>query len=423
MQKHTLKRKQVTEMQNRITRRTEEERSNTMERKKLWAGLVAVAMALALSVGGASAYEQGDFAEGNTTNSGKLVPYYMAGDNLATIIGVENQSTPPDGSVGTVNVIEVRVLSAMGAVQAVGQLCMAQNQFGYAVLQEEMDGDDSMVVLMVGVGDATAKITGMPGDQTVTGVDGRAGSSKSTDTGDGTGIASMGYVVVSELGTFTTAAVPTPDTGDTDDGCDSQGSPIVPNDGDTGSAGAKFAAWAILQDVGEGSFFGTEIPAVSVAADENITATNADMDRVNATSCGTSGQCRGLVETTGQGTDTMVTARFDNSMANDTMSMIYVWMDNHVGFVSGSGVREKREVTTMVYCEGAASGKRMMVDLPDRINMIDGMDLGCDGRGVAMITLPDSGGTPAGPNGAVVWSHISQDGGGFRMNFTGVEDL
>ena len=94
MQKHTLKRKQVTEMQNRITRRTEEERSNTMERKKLWAGLVAVAMALALSVGSASAYEQGDFPRRAVTQviAGRWFRTTWLGDNLATIIGVQNEA-------------------------------------------------------------------------------------------------------------------------------------------------------------------------------------------------------------------------------------------------------------------------------------------------------------------------------------------
>ena len=83
--------KQGTGMMNKTTRRTEEERSNTMERKKWWAGLIAVAMGFAFSVGSALAVQmQGDFAE---NAEGKLVPYYTAGENLATIIAVENQGT------------------------------------------------------------------------------------------------------------------------------------------------------------------------------------------------------------------------------------------------------------------------------------------------------------------------------------------
>ena len=123
-------------------------------------------------------------------------------------------------------------------------------------------------------------------------------------------------------------------------------------------------------------------------------------------------------------TGTMVTARFDNDMMNDSMSMVYVWMDTNTGYRPGTGMRMEREVTAMVYCEGAAAANRVMLDLPDRINMIDGMDLGCDARGVAMITLPNSNAADAAaPNIASVWSHISQMGGGFRMNFAGFEDL
>ena len=293
--------KQVTEMMNMTTRRTEEERSNTMERKKWWAGLIAVAVGLAFSVGSASAYERGDLAEGAEANSGKLIPYYMAGDNLATIIGVNNQSVQADGTTalaaGTVSIIEVRVLDAMGAVQATGQLCLAPNQFGYAALKEymmkddmdDMDDMDPQVVLMLGTGDSMAMVTGMM-DETTTGVSGRAGSAVNM-TSMGSGIASMGYVVLSSLGTFTTAD-PQPETAvDTDDGCDSQGDPITTN-----AAGSKFAAWTILQDVGEGSFFGTEIPTSTVDTSgtlDDATAGTYSLDRIDSASCATTGELQG----------------------------------------------------------------------------------------------------------------------------------
>lgn len=407
-----------------------------MERKKWWAGLIAVAVGLAFSVGSASAYEQGDFAEGFETNSGKLVPYYMAGDNLATIIGVNNHATATaDGATalaaGTVSIIEVRVLNATGAVQAVGELCLAPNQFGYAVLKEEMMMDDTgdmmdpQVVLMVGVGDATAKVYGMMSEAT-TGVSGRAGSSVNM-TSTGMGISSMGYVVLSELGTFTMENPDSPADPpvNTDEGCDSQGDPLVGTDGDAGSVGARFAAWTILQDVGEGSFFGTEIPTLTVDTGEALPVAPAtgDMDRIDSTSCGTAANCRGLIGTTADTTDTMVTARFDNSMMNMSESMVYVWMDTSTAFNETTGMRAPREVVSMVYCEGSATANRVVLNLPDRINMIDGMDLGCDGRGVVMITLPDSGTAGTEPSVAAVWSHVSQMGGGFRMSFTGFEDL
>ena len=69
-------------------------------------------------------------------------------------------------------------------------------------------------------------------------------------------IASTGYVVLSDLGIFNGTDTNT-DTNTQNDGCDSQGEMLD----DTSS---KFATWAILQDVGEGSFFGTEIPTATV---------------------------------------------------------------------------------------------------------------------------------------------------------------
>jgi hypothetical protein len=397
--------KQVTEMMNRTTRRTEEERSNTMERKKWWAGLIAVAAGFAFAVGSASAYVQGDFARGSVANanSGKLVPYYMAGDNLATIIGVDNQA---DMGETDVSIIEVRVLDVMGALQAKGQLCLKNNQFGYAVLKEEMmmddmDDMDSQVVLMLGVGDDTAKVLGIT-DKTVTGVSGRAGSSVNTET-SGTGIASMGYVVLSDQGTFTTADPQPEDLMKTDDGCDSQGDP-APN------IGSKFAAWTILQDVGDGSFFGTEIPTLSVNTSGNV---DVDEDRISCNRDAIVDECGGLMPG-----GNIITARFDNDAENDSKSMIYVWTPTHVKFDEASGKRATREINATVYCEGMDK-KTMTLDIPDRVNVVPGSVLGCNARGTVMFKL-SIGNTDL--DAASVWSHISQVGGGFRMNFGGYHD-
>ena len=283
----------------------------------------------------------------------------------------------------------------------------------------------SRVVLMVGVGDATATVTGLM-DEATTGVSGRAGSSVNM-TSTSSEIAPMGYVVVSELGTFTTADPPTPDAGDQDDGCDSSGDPIDLNIDDrnvTGSVGARFATWAILQDVGEGSFFGTEIPTATVATNETLQFRDQDRIHIGESGCGREENCRGLIKTQGSTQpDKVVTVRFDNNMENMSESMVYVWMDNHMGYQEGTGIRMPRPVTAMVYCEGAAGANRVTLDLPDRINVVDGMDLGCDGRGVAMITLPDfNPDSSRTPRGAVVWSHISQMDGGFRMKFAGYAD-
>jgi hypothetical protein len=395
--------KQVTEMMNRTTRRTEEERSNTMERKKWWAGLIAVAVGLAFSVGSALAYEQGDFAD--EANEGKLIPYYMASGGIETIIGVHNMSDTGDAVI-----LEVAVHNAMGALQATQEICLTENQFGYAVLREKMmmmdDGmmDDGMMMveLMVGVGDKTSSTTGMPADDSMTGVAGRAGSSVTTMPGEGGMIAKEGFVVIRE--TFTVE-----NSLGMMDACDQPSD--ATDDEVAASTTPNFATWAIFQDAGD-SFFGTEIQSATVT----VTArTNADGETIDADGIDCSTDCEGAINSvTGNMT---ATVRVDNNMMNDSMSTVYLWLDSSVGYVDTSGARVEREVVAMVYCEGTSMPNRMMLPVPDQVNVIDGMDLGCDMRGVAMITLPT-----ADHDAGIAWSHVAQDGGGFRMNFPGYEN-
>ena len=377
-----------------------------MERKKFCAGLIAVAMGLAFSFGSASAYEQGDFADGAT--EGKLIPYYKAGENMATIIGVDNQA---GGADGVVNIIEVAAFDETGTMQASGELCLADNQFGYAVLQEEaMDDGGTRVGLLVGVGDETASIYGLPGSETTTGAPDRAGSDETREPGEGTMIAAEGYVVVRDLGTYTTDADQDEDDTDTaNDGCDSTGTITDPSD-----TTVKFATWAILQDVGEGSFFGTEIPTATVdAVAPTPDAASPDSDGVT---CDTpADDCPGLIAAA-----QVVTARFDTDMANDSASTIYVWLDTAVAPTYDTSTGEEtttpRELDAMVYCEGEDAAS-MDLTLMNNINVVDASTLGCDARGVVQITLPADTVADAG----LVWSHIAQMGGGFRMSFAGYE--
>ena len=434
--------KQGTAMMNMTTRRTEEERSNTMERKKWWASLIAVAVGLALSVGSASAIEQGDFAgrtgviADNAADTGKLIPYYTAGENLATIIGVQNEATLATGSV---SIIEVRVLDHIGGVQATGQLCLGANQFGYAVIEEmmmmdDMDMmDDMQVVLRVGAGGDEDVISGMT-MTTSTGVMNRAGSVQDSTT-TGTGIADMGYVVLHDLGHFTNAGVNQDPNSPTDDGCNSQGNATGnPYLDHSATDTSKFAAWAILQDVGSESF-GTEIPVASVGtsgdpAPADPTTTTTVLDRIVCVA-GTPTQCSGLVATPNDATaddptpaedaTRTVTARIDNNMDNMSMSTVYVWMDASTPFDTTTGQRPMRMIDAMVYCEGGMPTP-MKIDAPNRINMFYGSMFGCEARGTVNITLPAANATN-GVDSGLVWSHVGQMGGGFRMNFPGVREL
>ena len=416
-----------------------------MKRITRWMGLAVVAGFLGMA-GSASAITMGDFttdADGNDANAGKLIPYYMAGENLATIIGIQNEALPVDVNTPEFSIIEVRVLDKMGMVQTTGRLCLAQNEFGWATLTEKMMMDDvdmdSMVVLKVGVhGKPVQTHTGMPG------AEGSRVAGSDAMPGEGSGIASMGYVVLTDLGTYTMGATATPDN-DQDDGCNSAGEPMARDLATNTNNGSKFTAWAILQDVGDMSYFGTEIPTLTVhTGDVLMNATNPaniapDMDRI---ACGTDpngagdgdetdvgDDCVGLIEPPADDTtEKMVTVRFDSNMDNMSESMIYVWANNHVTYQGGSGMRSERKIDATVYCEGAPM-KKMRLDIPDRVNVIDGDVFECEARGTAMLKLlsvatgVDAAGNPdtVKPTAVAVWSHILQEGGGFRMNFLGME--
>ena len=375
-----------------------------MERKKLCASLIAVAMGFAFSVGGAAAYEQGDFADAITGIEGKLIPYYMAGENMATIIGIDNQASLP--ATASHYILEVRAFDKGGADQGAAQICLAANQFGYAVLrQETMDDGGTRVGLMTGVGDKTVTIYGKTAE-TTTGAPNRAGSTEKT-TSEGSGISAEGFVLVRHLGSFTNADAV--DDVDTNDGCDSRGTPAAP----AAAGEVKFATWAILQDVGMDSAFGTEVLSATVAV---VAPATFDPDAAAGMACSTTANCPGLMVADGRD----ATVRFDMSMSNNSQSMIYVWLDSAEAY-DATGARNKREVDVTVYCEGATQAGTMKINMPDYVNVIDAMDLECDARGVAKIDLDQASTSTAAANVAAAWSHISQEDGAYRMNMPGYD--
>lgn len=413
-----------------------------MKRMTRWMALAVMAGFLGMA-GAASAYEMGDFTDdatpsavgsenvGSGINGGKLIPYYMAGDNLATIIGVQNEAVRAKNTTD-VSVIEVAVFNKMGVFQAQGRLCLAPMQFGYATLTEKMmDGmamddmdmaDDmdmkyTMVVLTVGAGGV---------EKTITGPTGTADDTAGTGVAPGKDkkIAAMGYVVLTDLGIYTKPGTPSP-TDQTDDGCNSTGNPVPRGDNND----SRFTAWTILQDVG-GEAFGTEIPTLTVDTTAPLLGTNAAADRLD---CDPVTNCRGLIAPGISDTANKVTVRFDNDMDNLSESMIYLWANNQVAFRDNSGVRVDRKIKAEVYCEEATAKKDMFLNIPDRVNVIDGDMLECEARGTAVLTmLLDDGtvstdavggniGTAGVPGAVAIWSHVAQDGGGFRMNFLGME--
>ena len=358
-----------------------------MERKKLRAGLMAIAMGFAFSVGGASAYEQGDSITG-TAGLGKLIPYYMAGEDMATIIGVNNLN-----ATGAVSILEVAVHNVGGGLQATGQLCLRPNAFGYAILQEgdPTEAGAARAELVVGVGDSRVTITG-PGS----GVGTRAGSSAVATPATGSMIMPEGFVVVREVATVT-------DTANRTDACDKPSGHADYTETTFALTTQDFQTWAVLQDVGEGAF-GTEIPSATVQLIARNTT--SQLDGIDCTT--TPDNCAGLIIPAQE-----VWTRFDTSMSNDSETMIYLWLDSAEAFDS-AGRRERRVITFNSFCEGSATSTPAQMNVPDQVNMINADDLGCNGRGVAMIVMP------TGTVG-LTWSHIMQMDGGFRMNMPGYE--
>jgi hypothetical protein len=409
-----------------------------MERKKFLAGLTALVMSLAFSVGSASAdVTQGDLAQT------KLIPYFMAGDGLATIVGVQLFAVPDEQANPDLkqdkHLIDVSVYpptgpDAKGMPMAAGTLCLDHHGFGAVVLQQE-EGESTDTELRIAVGEGE------------------------------------GYAVVSYFATKIGCAASRLDPPNTSP------MPFRMLDGtpDTaaGAAVNKFATWTVLQDI-EGGAFGTNIPSATVTmeattdaagaarttgraavaagdgtralnsppvAPATITCTNslgandATVDYSQDAVCGL--EKWPVLATTDVNRDLMsnwrdtvgkVAVRFDVDEANDSETTIYIWVPT----TDAGRAVARGPYSAALFCEGdgpaEATNVTAMVSLPDMVNVINPVDLmaemddPCEARGMLVIDLAFAGATfGAVPTQteALIWSHIAQEGGGYRMNFLG----
>ena len=413
-----------------------------MKRKKFLAGLTALVMGLAFSVGSASAdITQGDLAQT------KLIPYFMTGDGLATIIGVQlfaapdeiaNPDLKQDKHLVDVSVYPNTGPDARGMPMASGTLCLDPHGFGVVVLQGE-EGESTDTELRIST----------------------------------YGMMNEGYVVVQYYAAKIGCAISRLDPPDTTP------NPQVDDNGarTTFEAVNEFATWAVLQDVGDGAF-GTEIPSATVAME---TASQADgtartgraavaADTANANDlndpavlpntitctdsynpdaettpvaynqaavCGlekwavppdTAADSNRDGDTDWRDTVGKVAVRFDVNEMNNSESTIYIWVPTtDVGRAVARGPS-----SAVILCEheGPAMARDVtaMVGLPDMVNVINpmvlmaDMDDPCEGRGQLIVDLafagPVFGDTPTQTE-ALIWSHIAQAGGGYRLNFLG----
>ena len=149
-------------------------------------------------------------------------------------------------------------------------------------------------------------------------------------------------------------------------------------------------AWTIIQDVGTG-FFATEIP----------TTTSRNDDVTGAVGClnKTDSRCRGLIPK-----GNTVIARYDVNDSVGSESLIFVWLTDTGTKSAYLQCADELQISTTIKHK--------------KVNVIDPATLGGIGqcvqagqsRGVLRFVMPGTG---------FLWSHISQQGQNFRMNFMG----
>ena len=228
------------------------------------------------------------------------------------------------------------------------------------------------------------------------------------------------------------------------------------------AAKSMIATWAIIQDTGMG-FFGTEVPTATISMNAKVgdadmaelacyalptqTITNSAPTIPNARTTGAfdSSRC-GLIperhdntRTTAGDIDSALTATTATPRAHafaryDTMgdSMIYVWLA--AGMDTDETLpKDRRMLEVSVMCMDGTmppgpdrdldnQPDPILVPAPYKVTMIDPADMDglgmytdmCDdARGVLKIMMPDA--SQAG----MVFTHLSQAGDSYRMNFPG----
>ena len=326
-----------------------------MERKKLGAGLIALVAGIALLAGTASA--QLGYLQGDPSR-GKLVPYYEITSNSATIIGLENVYTAGSGVTSSDYIfVHVVIYDTVSTEVFDVTLCLSPYDFGFIILQQDPASGAQVAEL-----GAKVLIASVTGDF----------------------IPSSGYV------TLYVSAVANSCTGGTATGT-------------TFDIQNSLAAWTVLQDVGTG-FFATEIPTTTAGVGATGTISCGNLSNALTTGCG------GLIAP-----NSWVIARYDINESVGSETSIYVWLNTNGAFVAGGTF--SRSVSGWLQCEDELEVSTT-IQLPHEVNVIDPATLGGVGqciqagqfRGVLRFQIPDTG---------FLWSHISQKGANFRMNFIG----
>ena len=326
-----------------------------MERKKLGAGLIALVAGIALLAG--SAFAQTGYLQGDPSD-GKLVPYYSVSSNQATIIGLENVSTGATGVTTAADpyiFVHVVIFTTTSTEVFDVTLCLSPYDFGFIILQQ--------------------------------------------DAASGTQVASLGAKVL--IASVTADFIPT--SGYVTLAVVGRGSSCSATAIDVATNGMSLAAWTVVQDVGTG-FYATEIPTTSAGVTAAGTVTCGGGVDTSTSGCG------GLIPPGNN-----VIARYDINPTVGSATDIYVWLASNGTLISGGSL--VRPVGAFLICEHELQISTS-IQLPFEVNVLNPAALAGIGqctqagqyRGVLRFLMPATG---------FLWSHISQVGANYRMNFMG----
>ena len=321
--------------------------------------------------------------------------------------------------------IAVNVYDAGGMMVGSAELCLAENQFGVAVLQ----GSSAMMANGYQMQTVSMMDDEIPAYGWVKVI---AETQKLSECGGGTRANPRVNIDTDANLTDTVTA--------------------------TESTMTRVAAWTIIQDIGDG-FFGTEVPTTTF----NVADLDSDMDTPMTAACYDSDVNTAGFQTdaTGTGAFSMATCGMIPERANNTRtdddrddttptvltngtatvrgsayarydigdeSMIVLWLAGGED-TEDTHPRMSRDVQVMVQCEDGMVVSQMedmfgdmadiMIDAPDKLTMID-PSMGavgdatamCEGdRGVLQIMMPDRS------HAGMAFTHVTQMMGHYRMNF------
>jgi len=357
-------------------------------------------------------------------------------DNLNEVAVVEKALATAEMNAYTEHVfVTVNVYDAKGMMMegASTNLCLAENQGGYVILQGPAMQDWQMEIPNQGM-----ILSVMDGD-----------------------IPEYGYVQIMAGGTKYQACSSATPAGimrvDTRSAANITANNAVSYTG----AMSEVAAWAIVQDTGMG-FFGTEVPTSTITMMMDDEATDADESKMtncynpdgetetpdltdnefNTMKCGLIPERHNMAmadddndATTLAPYTTATTPRGSAFARYDTdgeASTVYVWLAEGMD-TDDTLPKDRRMLEVVVTCmdgtmppgpdrNGDNQPDPIMVAAPEMITMIDPADMDglgmytdmCDdGRGLLEIMMP------RGSKAGMVFTHLTQAGNSYRMNFPG----